>query len=145
MTDTTNNQLLPCPFCGSRRTEFVRTLDGSEILDVACSCGCTLTLSAGIDRESDAIEEWNRRVGQPSDTTNDETLSYHDLSARLDAANARISELEEAIVKIREFAEGHHHDQPVHVLLHGLTVDIPYQAERAIENQRATRVRRGPR
>lgn len=35
--------------------------------------------------------------------------------------------------ELAAFAEAHHGDQPLHVLLHGLTVDIPDRLQRAAE------------
>ena len=39
----------------------------------------------------------------------------------------------EELRELALFAEAHHSDQPLHVVLHGLTVDVPSRLERIIE------------
>lgn len=45
----------------------------------------------------------------------------------------RIAALEAALIGIREFAEGHHQQQPEHFWLHALQVDIPAMVDVALE------------
>jgi hypothetical protein len=49
-----------------------------------------------------------------------------------DAARADVAALREAFLWLRLFAEAHHANQPTHVLLHALQVDIPIAIDKAI-------------
>lgn len=39
------------------------------------------------------------------------------------------------LYEIKRFSEAHHGDQPAHILLHGLTIDIPAMIDSALRNQ----------
>ena len=43
-----------------------------------------------------------------------------------------VDDLRAALTYVGEFARAHHHQQPAHVLLHSLTIDIPELVERAL-------------
>ena len=43
-----------------------------------------------------------------------------------------VDDLRAALTYVGEFARAHHHQQPAHVLLHSLTIDIPEVVERAL-------------
>ena len=50
-------ELKPCPFCGGKATERYECLNG---VFVQCNeCGVSTHVSSSVD----AIETWNRRVG----------------------------------------------------------------------------------
>ena len=38
------------------------------------------------------------------------------------------------LTELKEFAEAHHGDQPLHVIMHGLTVDVPERLRVIIES-----------
>ena len=44
------------------------------------------------------------------------------------------AELIRELTELKKFAEAHHGDQPLHVVLHGLTVDIPERLRVIIES-----------
>lgn len=43
-----------------------------------------------------------------------------------------VEDMRAALTYVGEFARAHHHQQPAHVLLHSLTIDIPEVVERAL-------------
>ena len=47
-----------------------------------------------------------------------------------------VDRLRKELVDLADIAEAHHGDQPLHVLLHSLTVDIPHRARRAAEGEK---------
>ena len=53
----TNEQLKPCPFCGSEKTYFI-AIDG----DYQIECACCYAKSHFYDTKDDVIEAWNRRA-----------------------------------------------------------------------------------
>lgn len=55
---------------------------------------------------------------------------------RLDETRSRsarwceaMQRMKQEIIKLKEFAEGHHSDEPGHVIYYRLTVDVPHRCE----------------
>lgn len=55
------------------------------------------------------------------------------LGNRIQELTAERDRLREALREVGEFAAAHHGDQPLHVLLHGLTVDVPERCKVALD------------
>ena len=61
----TNNELKPCPFCGGEAVKKQWfALFHEEYTDYTCCCvDCGITTKS-CETEQEAIESWNRRVGE---------------------------------------------------------------------------------
>jgi hypothetical protein len=100
--------------------------------DGGARSGC---LICSIEKLSFALSQIDYACGEP----NEMGVSNYDLSYDAEAVVQRVTRLREFEAKargclgeIRDYAEGHHSDQPGHVFLHSLTVDIPSMCDAAL-------------